>query len=67
MQLFCYWPESDQAEIQFGSIKVMVESESAEHLYTWRRIRLTNTKVVCVYVGGKKGGGGQGETEGRVG
>ena len=26
---------------------VEVESESAEHLYTCRQIRLTNAKVVC--------------------
>lgn len=44
-EMFCYWPDSGSVELQFGSIKVMVESESAEHLYTCRRIILANTKV----------------------
>ncbi len=45
MQFFQYWPESE-SEVNFGSVRVMVDSESAEHLYTCRSIRLTNTKVV---------------------
>ena len=39
-------------ECQFGSIKVLVESESEEHLYTCRKIRLANTKVVSLIGGG---------------
>lgn len=46
VQLFSYWPDTGEVEVQFGSIRVMVESENLEHLYTSRTIRLTNTKVV---------------------
>ena len=47
LQFFRYWPESGISN--FGSVQVMVESESAEHLYTTRKIRLTNIKVVRRY------------------
>ena len=42
--MFQYWPESGC--VQHGGIVVEVESESAEHLYTRRKIKLTNAKVV---------------------
>ena len=50
LKLFCYWPESGESMLQFGPTNVLVESEKEEHLYTCRKIRLTNTKVVSCHL-----------------
>ncbi len=58
-QVLQYWPEEVGDMVTYGTIVVQVVETTAEHLYTCRKIKLANTKVVrtpsrrvCVCVGG---------------
>ena len=60
-QLYSYWPAVGE-HAQYGNVVVQVETESEEHFYTKREIKLTNAKVVCTLQtllshGTERGGG----------
>ena len=45
-QYYCYWPNFGSLR-QYGNLIGEVEEESAEHVYTTRKLVLTDAKVYC--------------------